>query len=163
MIQRVYTDDDRAPLVARVIAGESIHGVSQDAGVPYATLNLWVSAARDGALEASGADHVTPKQPIDHLSLWSNAAALAAQRIASNVTALPEEGLSPRDIQSLAIVGGISADKFLDLRDGRKGTQINIDQRSVHVLSADQARALLEDAQRLALPPPPAPDSPPAQ
>ena len=140
MTIREYSNEFRVEVVARAHAGESQRALSRELDIPIATLNGWLSESNEAGERVNKRD-----DHYDHLELWSRATALAAARIATNVEALPENGLTPRDLQSLAIVGGIATDKMLDLRDGRKGTQITVDNRSLQLppgLSLDELRAL---------------------
>ena len=150
MTQRIYSDELHLEAVIRVQAGESQREVSRTLGIPLATVHDWYSEAE------AAAGRVHPKDPpaVDHAALWASANEIAAKRIISNVAGLPETGLKPHEIRDIAIVGGISVDKHLDYRDGRKGAQVpNVDARQLHFhVTPEQARALLEEATRLAPP-----------
>lgn len=174
-LERHYTVTQKAEAVARVIAGESMREAAQDLGVPYETLRGWVAKHRSAtarlrpAGDASGQASAITQTHIEGLrgqkdatrgagsnrdgfaAMWASTEARAAKLISRQLDDYERDGreLSPRELQHIAIVGGISSDKHLDHRDGRKGATTNVDARQVHVaLSPEQAAALIAEAQR---------------
>ena len=139
----VYTREQKLEAIARVETGESIHKVAAAMDAPYRTVRDWVHRAK-----TAGADSLQDYR-VDHAELWGGASELAANLIRKQLTKYAEDDrdLSPRDLQSVAIVGGISTDKHLDYRDGRTKGGINVDNRQVHLqVSPEQAKALLAEA-----------------
>ena len=162
MTIREYDDGERTNLVARVVAGETMRGVSEDSGVPYSTLKGWVDSYAEQ--DRSFSLKIGSPAAYDHAALYGRATALGAQLIQRELQRRldqPDNPVSARDLQSLAIVSGISADKHLDYRDGRKGTQITVDNRSLQLppgLSLDELRALaLTPVERIEGPSEPSP------
>jgi len=139
-----FTDEQRIEALARIEAGESQHRISQEMGISQPAISKWRKHALE---EAAKADNrvIAKVEPIDWTNAYIEASALGARIIRQNFERYDGKELSPRDLQSVAIVAGISTDKALDLRDGRKGTQINVDARSVQLppgLTVDELRAL---------------------
>jgi transposase-like protein len=139
--QKVYTREQKLEAIARVETGENLEAVSKELGIPRTTLRDWYTRSQAGGeLQDYG---------IDHASLWGEASSLAARLIQKQLARYDDEerDLTPRDLQSVAIVGGISTDKHLDYRDGRTKGGINVDNRQVHLqVSAEQAKALIAEA-----------------
>ena len=140
---KAYTHEIRTEAVARVIAGESLRAVAADMGIERSTLRGWYARAQEIG------EPLMQERGVDHAAQWGEASSLAAQLIKRQLTRYADDDrdLSPRDLQSVAIVGGISTDKHLDYRDGRTKGGINVDNRQVHLqVSPEQARALLAEA-----------------
>ena len=145
---RTYSDEERASAIALILAGESVAEAARSLDAPYETVRAWWWATPQGALQRTEAPI---KQPYDHAALWAESSARAARLIAARLDDYEEQGreLSPRELQHLAIVGGISTDKHLDYRDGRTKQGFSVDARSVNVtLTGEQAAALLAEAAR---------------
>lgn len=137
---RTYTDDERETALALIRSGMSQREVAAQTGIPLSTLNVW----HVRAIEATDASDA---KETDYAALWGHAGRLAAVLVASQLEKAMESGeqLPAKDVRDLAVAGGIASDKHLDYRDGRKGTQINIDQRSLTLppgLTADELRAI---------------------
>lgn len=148
---RTYTDEQREQALALIQAGSSQRQVAAELQVPLSTVNEW----HVRALEAIG---VSDSKRSDYAELWAGAGRLAAVLVADQVAMALESGerLPARDVQAYAIAGGISVDKALDLKDGRKGTSISVDARSLTLppgLTAEELRAI-------AFQPPPALEEP---
>ncbi len=137
--QRSYSAEDRAEALAVVAAngGNVVHTANQLA-IPRGTLETWVreQAAYQAALEPSrsASDHARA-----NVEVWRAAQQLGAQKI---VERLEADGATLKDV---AYASKVSSDAYLDHRDGRKGTQIAVDARTVTMpaLDGDQLRQLL--------------------
>lgn len=140
---KIYPEDFRAECVARLLAnGGRIRETAAELGIASSTLLNW----RDEAVQGSKADpSVRDKM---HAERYLQASLRGAELMIDELEAAldKERGSIPaRDLRDYAIVAGIASDKALDFRDGRKGTQINVDARSLTLppgLTAEELRAL---------------------
>ena len=143
MQAKIYPEAFRLECVARLIAnGGRIRETAAELGIPSSTLLNW----RDEADQGSRADlSVRDKM---HAERYLQASLRGAELMIDELEAAldKERGSIPaRDLRDYAIVAGIASDKALDFRDGRKGTQINVDARSLTLppgLTADELRAI---------------------
>ncbi len=129
--QRSYSADDRAEALATLAAnGNNVGQTADTLGMPRETLSTWAQeqAAYDVALER-------PQSPADHaranVEVWRQAQQLGAQKI---VERLEADGATLKDV---AYASKVSSDAYLDHRDGRKGTQIAVDARTVSIPALD--------------------------
>lgn len=139
---RTYSDQEREEAVAMVRTGRSQSSVARELGIPLQTLNEWYQRG----LTASERSEL---KDTDYAELWGTAGRLAAVLVASQLEMAMASGerLPARDVQAYAIAGGISTDKHLDYRDGRKGTSISVDARSLTLppgLTLDELRAIAQ-------------------
>lgn len=111
-----YTDSQvAAALAALEVNGGNVSQTSRELGISRPTLIEW----RD----RSGLTLPTPeKTPHDFASLWAE----KQQKVLELIDAKSDTA----SFRDLSIFAGIAADKHQDYRDGRKGAQVNIDNRT---------------------------------
>ena len=129
---RVYTAEQRAQALAALeMNGGQLRRTAAECGIPVGTLSLW----RDTRPECSADAERKP----DYVDLFDGLLRAAVARSIAGLPAAPAK--------DAAVVAGIAADKLLDFRDGRRGTQVNIDARSQHLalpasLTIEELKAL---------------------
>ena len=139
-----FSDDERIHALAVLEAhGGRVREAAAELGISHSALITW----RNLGIAASGAANTK----ID-AEAWAEVQRLGAELLRDQIERAmdSDERLPARDVRDYAIAAGIAADKYLDFRDGRKGTQVNVDARS---LTLPQGLTL-EQLQLIAFAPP---------
>ena len=134
-----YTPEQRAEALALYESGASATQVERQLGIPRPTLYLWreQQAAYEAGLLDSGAKSVNGDSENARTAAAEKKAALAAewyalQRLHIDRARETVHEASHRDVM---IGAGISADKHLDITEGRKGANVQVgDNRSITIV-----------------------------
>jgi len=147
-----YGDDDRARALALLEThGGNVSRVARETGIPRRTIGGWrdqAIAAGQAVTTRTGTDWQAVRQQAGHLFLAN--AQRAAEIVQGELARLRGGDLSLADVQRLAVISGIQADKAYALLVGKQGTEFNVhmDQRQVTLqqqlarLSDDDVRAM---------------------
>ena len=136
---KAFTEEQRTHALAVLEAHNGkVREAARELGINPSTLiewrNLGRAAAGDGNTKINA-------------EIWESAQQMGAALVRDQLSRAldSDERIPARDLRDYAIAAGISADKHLDYRDGRKGTQINVDARSLTLppgLTAEELRNL---------------------
>ena len=145
-----YSDAERTAAVALVESGMTQMAVAERLGIPLSTLNQWCTSSRRSADGDESSEHVNNR--IAWAAVHADASRMGAEVAREQMQRYRGQELKPHELRDVMISAGIATDKALDLLDGRKGAQVpNVDARQLHFhVTPEQARALLEEATRLA-------------
>ena len=141
---RVYSPEFRAQALAQLeLNAGALRATAREVGVAAPVLMRWRDGA-PGAAYSQVLHSVTlipakTTEPTDFVALLGQRFRQALDLLAERLPIM-----EPRD---LAIATGILSDKLLDHRDGRRGTNVNIDARSQHLalpasLTIEELKAL---------------------
>lgn len=136
MRNRVYTDQQVVEaLVALELNGGNLKRTARELALHPNTLRDWRNAAL--AVEPSRPLSLSVPVPVpvkrDFAELWAKKEELVLDLI--------EQKAPEASFRDLSIFSGIAADKHLDYSLGRKGTAINIDNRSVTIEYTEEWRS----------------------
>lgn len=137
MSRRGHPEAVRQEALSRLEMGESAYAIARVMGIPQTTIQMWRKLHRT---VSEAVATVSKEDVITAGTRWAAVQELATAVLTGNLKHYEESGLrlEPHELKDVAIVAGISSDKFLDHTQGRKGTTINvpIDNRT-QVLIAD--------------------------
>ena len=136
---RVYSDEDRAGALAALQLNQgNIKLTCRQLEIPRRTLKDWRKKALETGVVAR--DAVMPPPPADWVEVnrlaGSKFLALAdeaADIVKENLAQFHGGGLNAGDLQRVATIMGISADKAFAFLVGKNGFNVNVDARSIHV------------------------------
>lgn len=140
-----YTDTQRTQVLAFLEQnGGNVMAAVRETGFPRITIRGWWrehQAVNAGVVMAAGENKTHDTQHF--IDRWAQVQDLSTARL---LELLPEAGA--KELQTIANTAGISADKFMDYTQGRKGTAVNIhnDNREHSiVMSPEELRVALAE------------------
>lgn len=146
-MKRSYSDDFIANALATfeanggVTTPGALTRTAKEVGVPHPTMSYWVKT-----LDAKKpVQHTAPIQH-DFVAIWAESMVKTLEVI---------DAKRPQaSFRDLSIFAGIAADKHLDYRDGRRGTEINVDNRRITIVRETDWRRGLDSPEQVLLPEP---------
>ena len=138
---RTYTPAEQAEALAALTTnGGNAKRTARELSIPESTLRHWRNVA-DAVADGVALARVEPDRAREPLELWRTAAELAGETMIERLK-------DTTSLKDASYAGRVANDNFLDHRDGRKGTEVHVDARSVHLpaleaLSTDELRALI--------------------